>query len=41
MVNRFDHKGGFADMAATDRKLTKTVPEKIDEIIDRKSIKNI
>jgi IS5 family transposase len=38
MANRFDHKGGFADVAAIERKRTKTVPEKIDEIIEWKPI---
>ncbi len=38
MANRFDKKGGFADMAAVRRKRNKTTPEKIDELVDWRPI---
>jgi IS5 family transposase len=41
LANRFDKKGGFADMAAIQRKRSRTTPEKIDEIIDWRPIQKI
>jgi len=41
LANRFDKKGGFADMVAIERKRSKTTPEKIDEIIDWRPIQKI
>ena len=41
MANRFDKKGGFADMAAIQRERSKTTPEKIDEIIDWRTTQKI
>lgn len=38
MVNRFDKKDGFDNMAAIQRKRSKSTPEKIDEIIDWRPI---
>lgn len=41
MANRFDKKGGFADMAAVRRKRNKTTPEKIDELVDWRPIERL
>lgn len=37
MANRFDKKGGFAEMAAMQRKRS-TPPERIDEVMDWRPI---
>lgn len=41
MANRFEKKGGFADMAAVRRKRNTTTPEKIDALVDWRPISKL